>query len=66
MADGQRSESTDSTDSYDSDEFDKSYKSSSLQKNYENIKRFTGYPSDTEKVLRITRSGASRAEPSKG
>ena len=63
--DGRHSESTDSTDSYDVDDSNKSYKSSSLQNNSENIKSSTSKPLDILKVLVMTRSGASRAEPSR-
>ena len=65
VANEQYSESTDSTDSYDSDNPDQSYKSSSLSKPSENIQNSVENISNTRKVLVITRSGASRAEPSK-
>ena len=66
VANEQYSEFTDSTDSYDSDDSNKSYKSSSLRNNSEYIKSSTSKPSDIRKVLVITCSGASRAEPSRG
>ena len=66
VANDQYTESTDSTDSYDSDDSNKCYKSSSLRNNSEDIKSFISKPSDIRKVLVITRSGTSRAEPTRG